>query len=74
MTTPDRRAIPRRMADPPRPNFDDGGIPVGHHDQMLRRGGDHRDPSHTLEFERLLDYLLDADGRSLARQWTRSYD
>jgi 2-polyprenyl-3-methyl-5-hydroxy-6-metoxy-1,4-benzoquinol methylase len=50
----------------PGPSFDYGRIPVGFYDQMLRRGGGGvRRLWHTLKFERVLDYLPEADGGSL---------
>src|SRR4051794_14065298 len=47
------------------PTFDYGRIPIGYYDQMLRRGGGVRRLWHTLKFERVLDYLPEADGGAL---------
>lgn len=53
------------MASSERPSFDYGGIPVGYYDRMLRQGGGIRRLWHTLKFERVLDYLPEADGGAL---------
>lgn len=49
----------------PGPSFDYGRIPIGYYDQMLRRGNGMRRLWHTLKFERVLDYLPEADGGAL---------
>lgn len=55
------------MAQSSGPSFDYGKIPVGYYDRLLRGSGSGgvRRLWHTLKFERVLDYLPEADGGSL---------